>query len=108
MQAQDGHSGCSEHSYNADRRREADTAFVRRAVIMSTLIRLVVVLLLVAIVASLGSALFHLSRTQRSDADSSKMARALTLRIALSLVLFVLLMAAWYAGLISPHGLAPR
>jgi hypothetical protein len=33
--------------------------------------------------------------------------RALTLRIGLSVVLFVLLMLAWYFGLISPHGLNP-
>ncbi len=72
---------------------------------MPTLIRLVVVLLLVAIVVSLGSALFHLARGQRSAEDSRKMVHALTVRIALSLVLFALLMVAWYAGLISPHGL---
>ena len=30
---------------------------------------------------------------------------ALTIRIGLSVALFLLLMIAWYAGLISPHGL---
>ena len=35
------------------------------------------------------------------------MARALTVRIALSLGLFALIMIAWYAGLITPHGLIP-
>ena len=33
------------------------------------------------------------------------MLRALTLRISLSVALFVLLMIAWRAGLITPHGL---
>jgi hypothetical protein len=33
------------------------------------------------------------------------MARALTIRISLSLALFALLIIAWYMGLISPHGL---
>jgi hypothetical protein len=33
------------------------------------------------------------------------MARALTVRIGLSLALFILLMLAWYAGLIKPTGL---
>ena len=33
------------------------------------------------------------------------MARALTVRIGLSILLFVLLMNAWYFGAISPHGL---
>jgi cytochrome bd-type quinol oxidase subunit 2 len=66
------------------------------------LIRLLVVCLLVAIVASLGTALFQLSR---GKGDSSRMLRALTVRVALSLVLFALLMIAWWAGLITPRGL---
>lgn len=61
--------------------------------------RILVIGVLVAIVASLGSALFHLSR----GGDSPKLARALTIRIGLSIVLFALLMLAWYLGLISPH-----
>ena len=61
---------------------------------------------LAAIVVSLGSGLFHLSRG-RGEEDSRKMARALTLRITLSLLLFALLMIAWYFGLISPHGVEP-
>jgi len=65
-------------------------------------IKVLIVLMFLAIVASLGSALFHLSR---SGGDSKKMARALTLRVGLSVGLFVLLMLAWATGLISPHGL---
>jgi cytochrome bd-type quinol oxidase subunit 2 len=65
-------------------------------------IKILIVLMFVAIVASLGSALFHLSR---SGGDSRKMARALTLRVGLSVALFILLMIAWAAGLIRPHGL---
>jgi len=71
---------------------------------METLIRLLILCVLVAILASLGSALFHLSRKTR---DSRKVARDLTIRIALSLALFVLLILAWRRGLIRPHGLAP-
>jgi hypothetical protein len=73
---------------------------------MDSLVGLLVVCLLAAIVLSLGAGLFHLARG-RDDEDSRKLARALTLRIAISLGLFALLMAAWYFGLISPHGLAP-
>jgi len=58
---------------------------------------------LAGIVASLGFGLFHLSRGGADD--SRKLARALTIRITVSLVLFALLMLAWYLGLISPHGL---
>ena len=63
---------------------------------------ILVVVILFAIVFSLGSALFHLSR---GKGDSRKMARALTIRVGLSVVLFLLLMLAWYNGLITPHGL---
>jgi cytochrome bd-type quinol oxidase subunit 2 len=72
---------------------------------MPELFRVIVLLALVAIVVSLGSALYHLSRgTQK---DSAKLARALTVRIALSLALFALIMLAWYAGLITPHSVVP-
>ncbi len=73
---------------------------------MQSLIRLVIIAALIAIVASLGSALFHLSRG--GEHDSAKMARALTIRIALSIGLFALLMLAWYVGLIAPHAVQAR
>lgn len=66
------------------------------------LIQIFVVIVLIGIVVSLGSALFHLSSPSR---DPRKMVRALTWRIALSVALFLLLMLAWYFGLISPHGM---
>lgn len=68
---------------------------------MEPLIRLLIIGILIATVASLGSALFHLSR----GGDSPKLVRALTVRIVLSIALFVLLILAWRFGLISPHGL---
>ena len=70
---------------------------------MQALVWLLILASLAGIVASLGFGLFHLSRGGADD--SRKLARALTIRIAVSLVLFVLLMLAWYLGLISPHGL---
>lgn len=72
------------------------------------LIRLLVILVFLGILASLGSALYHLTRsggTPHAAEDSRKMVRALAIRIGLSVLLFVLLMLAWYAGLIEPHGL---
>ncbi|HEV7135924.1 MAG TPA: twin transmembrane helix small protein [Steroidobacteraceae bacterium] len=72
---------------------------------MPELFKVGVLIILAAIVVSLGSALYHLSRgTQK---DSAKMARALTVRIVLSIALFVLIMLAWYAGLITPHSVIP-
>ncbi|MGH8297804.1 MAG: twin transmembrane helix small protein [Steroidobacteraceae bacterium] len=72
---------------------------------MQALIRVVILIALAAIVVSLGSALYHLSRGTQQD--SAKMVRALTVRIALSLALFALIMLAWYTGLIAPHGVIP-
>ena len=73
---------------------------------MKHLVWLLVLVCLVGAVASLGSGLFHLSRGSAGGSEhSGKLARALTLRIALSLLLFALLMLAWYFGLISPHTL---
>ena len=73
---------------------------------MNSLVALLIVCALAAVVLSLGTGLFHLSRG-KGDEDSRKLARALTVRIAISLALFALLMIAWYFGLISPHGLSP-
>jgi hypothetical protein len=68
-------------------------------------IKILILLVLAAIVASLGKALFHMSSGDSDDAArSAMMARALTVRIGLSVALFVLLMIAWYLGAISPHG----
>ena len=55
---------------------------------------------LIAILLSLGSALVHLVRDK---GESKKMARALTIRVGLSVLLFVLLMVAWWLGWIEPH-----
>jgi preprotein translocase subunit SecG len=67
-----------------------------------------IVLMLVLIIGSLGTALFHLSRgggasPSEQQAASRKMAKALTWRIGLSVALFVLLMIAYYEGWITPH-----
>jgi Protein of unknown function (DUF2909) len=69
---------------------------------VQTAVKVLIVLILVAIVASLGSALFHLSRGR---GDSGAMFRSLALRVGLSVGLFILLMAAWSLGWIRPHGL---
>jgi Protein of unknown function (DUF2909) len=64
--------------------------------------RLIVVAVLIGIVASLGSAAFQLAS---GKGDSGKMLKALTWRIGLSVALFVVLLVAWKAGIIKPHGL---
>jgi hypothetical protein len=65
---------------------------------------IVVVLLLFAIVASLGHALSSMSSTSAGPERSLRMAHALTVRISLSLALFALLLAGYHFGWIQPHG----
>jgi Protein of unknown function (DUF2909) len=66
------------------------------------MIKILIVACLLAIVASLGKGMFHLVKDK---GDSKNMANALTIRIALSVALFVLLFIAWKQGLIQPHGI---
>jgi hypothetical protein len=70
-------------------------------------IKILIVLVLLGIVTSLGKALFHMSSGGGADSvgQSAMMARALSVRVGLSIALFVLLMLAWYFGAIAPHGL---
>jgi cytochrome bd-type quinol oxidase subunit 2 len=65
-------------------------------------IRLFIIVAFLGIVISLGSALVHLVRDK---GESKKMARALTLRVGLSVLLFLLLIGAWLLGWIQPHGI---
>jgi hypothetical protein len=69
---------------------------------MEPIYRILVIAVFAGILVSLGSALYQLTR---SGGDSKKMVRALAIRVGLSVALFLLLMIAWYAGLIQPHGL---
>jgi Protein of unknown function (DUF2909) len=61
--------------------------------------KIAVFALLAAILISLGSGLFYLSR---DDADSTKVLRALKIRVALSVVLILFLLAAYFLGWIQP------
>jgi hypothetical protein len=64
-------------------------------------IKLLLVLVLAAIVATMGVALYQLTT---GAGNSGHLLRSLTVRIGLSVTLFILLMVAWRLGLISPHG----
>ncbi len=62
----------------------------------------IIVIVLLIIVGSLGSALFYLIK----DRDRSpRTAKALSVRIGLSISLFLLLLLAYALGIIQPHGL---
>ena len=64
------------------------------------LFRLIVIGILVAILASLGTALYHLNHGR---GDSSRMLRALTWRVGLSVALFALLCLAVWRGWVAPR-----
>jgi hypothetical protein len=64
--------------------------------------KIVILLMLLVIVGSLGSALFYLVRDKGA---SERTVKALTLRVGLSVTLFLLLMAGYYFGFIPKQGL---
>lgn len=63
--------------------------------------KIIVILFLIAIVGSLGSALFYLVRDK---GGSDRTVRSLTIRVGLSVTLFLLLMLGYYFGLVPKQG----
>jgi hypothetical protein len=63
-------------------------------------VKLLILLAFGAILASLASGLFHLFKEDQTD--SRRVVRALTWRVSLSVVLFIILLLAYAAGLIQP------
>ena len=63
----------------------------------------IVVLFLLIIIGSLFSGLFYLVKDKGT---SERTVRALTVRISLSVLLFILLMAGYATGLLQPHVIA--
>jgi hypothetical protein len=61
-----------------------------------------IVATLLGIVGSLGHALFSMTS---GPSDSKAMVKALTVRVGLSVALFVFLLISWRFGLIAPHGI---
>ena len=68
--------------------------------------KIVVLLVFLAILFSLGSALLHLIRHKGED-SGKRMARALTIRISLSIALLLFIIFAGVMGWITPHSLLP-
>jgi len=66
------------------------------------LIKLFVIAVLLVILYSLGSALLCL--VKRKD-QPDKMVKALTVRITLSVTLFIFLLIGFATGILKPHGL---
>jgi len=69
------------------------------------MIKTLIVIIFLAIIVSLGSGAFALV----SDKGNSKrLVNSLTVRIVLSVMLFVLLIIAYMNGQIQPHGVVPQ
>jgi hypothetical protein len=66
--------------------------------------KIIVVLFLIFIIGSLFSGLYYLIKDKGT---SERTVRALTLRISLSVILFILLMIGYATGLLQPHGVVP-
>lgn len=64
------------------------------------LIKILIVVTLIAIVGSLFSALFYLAKDKTGG---DRTVKALTIRIGLSITLFILLMIGYYFGFIGQH-----
>ncbi|MBV9575765.1 MAG: twin transmembrane helix small protein [Gammaproteobacteria bacterium] len=64
------------------------------------IVKAIIILLIACIFFALGSALYFLVH---DEAGSDRIVKALTWRIGLSLLVFVLLLFAFFMGWISPH-----
>jgi len=65
-----------------------------------------IALAFLAIIASLGSALFFMMKDGRDGKPKSdNMVRALALRVGVSIVLFACILIAWKLGYIQPTGI---
>ena len=64
--------------------------------------KIILVLFLLVIVGSLGSALFYLVRDK---GGSDRTVKSLTIRVGLSVTVFLLLMLGYYFGLIPKQGI---
>ncbi len=67
------------------------------------LAKVIVIVVLLGIITSLATAMIFLIRDKGS---STRMVKALTIRIAVSIALFILLFLLYALGLITPHGVS--
>jgi hypothetical protein len=70
---------------------------------MEFMYKLPVLLVLGFIVFTLGQGMYYLAKDD-GDADKTRVVKALTVRIVLSLTLFLLLMLGYFVGILEPHG----
>jgi Protein of unknown function (DUF2909) len=71
------------------------------------MIKIILIAVFLMIIFSLGSALYHLA-THKDEGSSQKTAKALTVRIGLSMLLFLFVCILLLTGVIKPHGIGSR
>jgi len=67
--------------------------------------KIIIVLLLLAVLASLASGMFFLVHDK---GESNRTVKSLTVRITLSIALFMMLIIGYFTDLIQPHGINPE
>lgn len=66
-------------------------------------VKIIAILIFLAALGSLASAMVFLVKDK---GETNRTAKALTYRIGFSVLVFILLMLAYFAGYIQPHGIA--
>jgi amino acid transporter len=67
--------------------------------------KIIIVLLLLAVLASLASGMFFLINDK---GESDRTVKSLSIRITLSIALFLMLIIGYFTGMIQPHGISPE
>ncbi len=70
--------------------------------------KFVILIAFIGILGALASAGFFMLRKGRGDKRSPNMARALAVRVAVSVALFAIILFSWFMGWIEPTGLPLR
>lgn len=65
-------------------------------------IKIIIIVMFIVILISLGAALYYLLQDKGT---TKRTVNALTIRIAVSVSIILLLIIGYYAGLIQPHGI---
>jgi hypothetical protein len=71
------------------------------------MIKIILIIAFLLIIVSLGSALFHLVNNKSGEL-SPQVAKALTVRIILSVLLFAIVFILVATGLVKPHGIGSK
>ena len=69
--------------------------------------KLIIGIAFIGILLSLAAAGIFMLKSDDAQSKTNHMARALALRIGISVILFVLILVLWFLGIIRPTGIIP-